>query len=234
VAGHGQLKSLPKDANFGKMPSYQSYNLKEKGMEFLPITKDGVRVYAGFWKRLKSFFVDALICVPISFIFIWMKGFDRTLAIVITIALSILSAMYGVYFNAQFGGTPGKLATGIRITHPNGSRIGWIEAWKRESVNCVFVFLYLVFEVWALIHVDPMKFSSLRGIERSQLLHQHQPFWVFCNNVFSPVWILSDAVVFLFNKRKRAIHDFIAGTVVIRKQFAEPNATGDISQPVLT
>jgi uncharacterized RDD family membrane protein YckC len=202
-------------------------------MEFIPITKNGIRVYAGFWKRLKSLLIDAIICIPINFIFIWLKGFDRTLAIVITITSSIFFLMYNVYFNARFGATPGKLATGIRITRPDGSRIGWIEAWRRESVNVALTFLYLVFEVWALIHVDPTKFSSLNWSKRSQLLHQHQPLWDYYNYVLWPVWMVSDAIVFICNKRKRAIHDFIAGTVVIRKQFAEQNIAGDVSQAAL-
>ena len=37
------------------------------------------------------------------------------------------------------------------------------------------------------------------------------------------IWIWSEFVVLLFNRRKRAIHDFIAGTVVILKEFAEPD-----------
>jgi uncharacterized RDD family membrane protein YckC len=215
------------------MPSHQVPHLKEKGMEFLSITKDGVSVYAGFWKRLKALVVDLLIYLPFLFIFQWLEGFSLTLAIVIAITSSFYFAMYNVYFNAQFGGTPGKLATGIRVTFPDGSRIGWIEAWKRESVNLVWVFLLLVSNVWALIHVDPTKFSSLRRIERSQLLNQHQPSWVNFIIALELVWLLSDAVVFLFNKRKRAIHDFIAGTVVVRKQFAESNVANAGSQTLL-
>jgi uncharacterized RDD family membrane protein YckC len=37
------------------------------------------------------------------------------------------------------------------------------------------------------------------------------------------------AVVVLFNKRKRALHDFIAGTVVIQKKFAEQSPAPDSS-----
>jgi len=202
-------------------------------MEFLSITKDGLSVYAGFWKRLKAGVIDLLICVPFVLIFNWLEGFNLTLAFVIAITSSVFFAMYNVYFNAQLGGSPGKLATSIRITLPDGSRIGWIEAWKRESVNLVWGFLLLISNVWALILVDPTKFSSLGRIGRSQLLNQHQPSWVNFINVLGLVWLMSDAVVFLFNKRKRAIHDFIAGTVVVRKQFAESNVASAGSQTLL-
>jgi uncharacterized RDD family membrane protein YckC len=100
--------------------------------------------------------------------------------------------------------------------------IGWIEAWKRSSVDLVFAFLVLVFEIWALAHVDPMKFSSLGVLERTKLLQQHQPSWFSSVNILQQVWIWSEVVILLFNRRKRAIHDFIAGTVVVHKKFAEP------------
>ncbi|MHC4260497.1 MAG: RDD family protein [Planctomycetota bacterium] len=190
-------------------------------MDFLPITLSGERVYAGFWKRLCAGFADAFIVVPLVFLFVWLEGFDRTLAILITIPSSILFAMYSVYFNARFGGTPGKLAVGIRIAKPNGMRIGWPEAWKRSAVDLVFAFLVLVFQVWALLHVDPEHYSSLGWIERTDLLHEHQPSWFNSVTILQQVWIWSEVVVLLFNKRKRAIHDFIAGTVVIKKEFAE-------------
>ena len=189
-------------------------------MNFLPIEINGNKVYAGFWKRFCAGFVDAFIIMPLAFLLLWLEGFDRTLAIFITVPSSILFAMYNVYFHARFGGTPGKLAVGIRVTRPDGNRIGWNEAWKRSSVDLFFASLVLVFEVWALLHVDPTKYSSFGWIERTQLLQQHQPSWFSSVNILHQVWIWSEVVVLLFNKRKRAIHDFIAGTVVIHKQFA--------------
>ena len=31
------------------------------------------------------------------------------------------------------------------------------------------------------------------------------------------VWVWSEFITILFNKRKKALHDYLAGTVVIRK-----------------
>jgi uncharacterized RDD family membrane protein YckC len=176
--------------------------------------------------------MDALILLPLLFLFVWLKGSDRTLAIIIAIPSSLLFTMYHVFFNARFGGTPGKLAVGIRITKPNGARIGWLEAWKRSSVDIVFAFLYLVVEVWALAHVDPNKYTSLPWLERAQLLQKHSPSWYSSiSTILQQVWIWSEVVVLLFNKRRRALHDFIAGTVVIKKDFAEQSHVGDGLNP---
>ena len=201
-----------------------------KEMEYLPITSCGKRVYAGFWKRFCAAWVDFFIIVPLALLCSWLEGFDRTLAIVIAIPSSALFAMYNVYFNACFGGTLGKLAVGIKITNTDGSRIGWGQAWKRSSVDLVFAFLLLTAEIWALAHVDPVEHSSLEWMDRARLLQEHRPVWSGIIDVLMQVWIWSELVVLLFNKRKRAIHDFIAGTVVIKKEFAEQGGAVDTDE----
>ena len=198
-------------------------------MEFLPITKHGERVYAGFWKRFCAGFADALIIMPLIFLFTWLEGFDRTLAIIITILSFILFAMYSVYFNARFGGTPGKLALGIRITQPDGSRINWSDAWKRSSVDLVFASVALIVDVLGITQVDPEGYASVGWMERAQMVMAHAPAWYATFSILQQVWIWSEVVVVLFNKRKRALHDFIAGTVVIQKNFAEQSPAPDSS-----
>lgn len=190
-------------------------------MEFLPVKLNGEKVYAGFWKRFCAGFIDSLIIIPLAYFFLWLEGFDRTLAIMIMIPASILFAMYNVLFNARFGGTPGKLAVGIRVTKPDGSRIDWIEAWKRSAVDLGFAFVFLIIQIWALTQVDPDQYRSLAFHPRMQLLKSLYPAWYKPLNILHQIWIWSEVFVLLLNKRKRAIHDFIAGTVVIKKEFAE-------------
>jgi len=190
-------------------------------MEFLPVCLNGHKVYAGFWRRLCSFYVDVLIIVPLGIFFVWLEGFDRTLSIFIVAISSVLFAMYNVFFNARFGGTPGKLALGIRITKPDGSRIGWKEAWKRSAVDLVFSFFVLVLQVWSLFLVDPADYASMKWLQRGSLVLKYYPDSYHTIQMFQNIWIWSEFVVLLFNTRKRALHDFIAETVVIKKNFVK-------------
>jgi uncharacterized RDD family membrane protein YckC len=203
-------------------------------MEFLPIvSENGERVYAGFWPRFCSVWVDFFVVVPIVLLLFWLEGFDKNLAIFITIPSTALFSMYHVYFNVRFGGTLGKLAVGIRVTKPDGSRIGWPEAWKRSSVDIGFALLMLCVEVWALTQVDGQQYSASSFVERTRLLHSYYPSWFRIVTISQNIWIWSEVVVLLFNKRKRALHDFIAGTVVIHKEFAEQQA-GAYGVPAFT
>jgi uncharacterized RDD family membrane protein YckC len=202
-------------------------------MEFLPIISDGKRVYAGFWPRFCSVWVDFFVVVPIVLLLFWLEGFDKNLAILITIPSTALFSMYHVYFNAHFGGTVGKLAVGIRVAKPDGSRIGWAEAWKRSSVDIGFALLMLCVDVWALTQVNGEQYSAAAFVERTRLLHSYYPSWFYIVTISQNIWIWSEVVVLLFNKRRRALHDFIAGTVVIHKEFAEQQA-GAYGEPAFT
>ena len=190
-------------------------------MKFLPLSLNDKFVYAGFCKRFFAGLIDMLIIIPLALLFGWLEELDRTLAIVINIFWLILFVMFNVFFNAHFGGTPGKLAIGIRITKPDGSRISWPEAWKRSAVDIVFVFITSVTKSWALMQLDPSSYDSLGFMERIQLLEEYLPTWYSSVIFIQEVWIWSELIVLLFNKRKRAIHDFIAGTVVVMKEFAK-------------
>jgi uncharacterized RDD family membrane protein YckC len=191
-------------------------------MEFLPINYAGERVYAGFWRRFCALWVDFFIVMPLAFFLLWLEGFDKTLAIIITIPSTALFSMYHVYFNARYGGTPGKLAVGIRVTRPNGSKIGWTEAIARSAVDMVFALVMLCLQVWALIQISGEDYSNATGFfERATLLRSYRPAWGSQINIVQQVWIWSELIILLLNKRKRALHDFIAGTIVIRKEFAD-------------
>jgi uncharacterized RDD family membrane protein YckC len=189
-------------------------------MNFLPLEINGNKVYAGFWKRFCASFIDALIIVGVTFPLMKtldLYGSDRSLTIVLSVCRFLLVHMYTVYLHARFGGTLGKLAVGIRVTRPDGKRIGWNQAWRRSSVDIAIAFLFLVFEV------DWTQVAALSWGERTTRLREVYPLWYRAIDVFQNVWIWSEVFVVLLNRRKRALHDFIGGTVVVKKQFAEGN-----------
>lgn len=188
-------------------------------MDFLPLKIDGKRVYAGFWKRFRSIWVDCFVLLPFAFLFAWLQGFHRTLAMFLIVPSTVLFALYSIYFNARFGGTLGKLAVGIRITKPNGEKIGWKEAWMRSFVDVMFALAMLLLELWALGLVDPLEYKDVGLLQRQKLLSFHYPWWHQIVFIGQQVWLWSEVVVLLLNRRKRALHDFIAGTVVVQKEF---------------
>ena len=155
-------------------------------------------------------------------VFWWLNGIDKTLAFIIAIPGTALFAMYNIYFNARFGGTLGKLAMSIRVTKPDGARIGWPEAFKRSAVGLIFAFVSLCIQLWALAHVDAAQYAAATGFFGHVRLRQaYYPSWFSTVRFLQQVWIWSELVVLLLNQRKRALHDFIAGTVVAHARFTQ-------------
>jgi uncharacterized RDD family membrane protein YckC len=190
-------------------------------MDFLPVMSDGKHVYAGFWKRLYAGLIDFFIIVILFSGISWLQGTDRTVVVIVLVPMTIVFNMYNVFFHARFGATPGKLAAGIRVTKADGTPIGWYDAWKRSSVDLAFAVVVLVVQCQALLQVDPVKYSSLEWLDRAKLVQGNWPDWFQSFRTVEQVWLWSEIVVLLFNQRKRALHDFIAGTVVIHKAFAK-------------
>ena len=90
-------------------------------------------------------------------------------------------------------------------------------------MDIVLIFPGLFAFIWGLMQADPNQYTSLPLMERLRFVTQYLPYWSHVVDALSQVWYWSELLVLLTNKRKRALHDFIAGTVVIKKQFTVPS-----------
>ena len=107
---------------------------------------------------------------------------------------------------------------GIRVVRTTGERIGWREAWLRSSIDVVFSVLGVVSSFIALAAIADAQYYGVGWMQRAQNLQALGPTWLAWTATASQIWIWSEVVVMLFNKRRRALHDFIAGTVVTAEQ----------------
>lgn len=176
-------------------------------MEFLPIKKDGLAVYAGFWKRLGAGLVDSFVLIPIGLISIALVSISIWSAIVVTVVSNIFFAAYAIFFHYRYGATLGKMVTDIKVTLPDGSPIGIKEAFLRSSVELGLSIMTMFAEL-----------SEMRNADAEQHLSSS---WHGTVDTIYLIWFWSEVIVLLFNERKRAIHDFIAGTVVVHKNYAK-------------
>ena len=172
--------------------------------------------YAGFWKRFGAYWIDVLIWIPIVVLMTWLGGLNKF----VYISLSLLSLIIGVWFHVylvkKYGGTPGKLLMKIKITKIDGSPVGYREAVIRYSVLFLLTILSTIAIVIAMSNISNEEYYSLGWKARSLKLIQYTPFWYAWVDLFTNVWVWSEFVVMLTNKQRRSVHDFMAGTVVIK------------------
>lgn len=189
--------------------------------------------YAGFWRRLGAGLLDSLILLPVFFLlFPHPLNATRGGALACLLLSQLLCQGYKIYLHAKFGQTLGKMATKIKLVKLDLAAVSWKESLIRNAPDLLLSLLFFIgaaisysqstdAEVVAA-QIYPSAFLSI-DIEKIKLIseaqkiiHDRDPLAMIAG-VLSNLWFWSEFIVLLFNKKKRAIHDFIAGTVVIRK-----------------
>ena len=188
-----------------------------------PLEIDGINesIYAGFWARFASFILDALIMLPLMFFILYLNGLGKNIFFYTIIPNLLFGLWYHIYLPKKYGGTPGKLIVGMKIIKLNGESIDWKEAVLRHSVLLTLTLFSIVMMTSCLISADETTFNSLGWLKRSEYLMTLSPMFFLIYTWVSNIWIYSEFIVLLTNKRKRAIHDYIAGTVIVKAKYID-------------
>lgn len=172
-------------------------------------------IYAGFWKRSVALLVDGLLLTPLSFIFVMLDGVSRPMALLSALAFAVVAYGYEVGCVARWGQTLGKYAVGIRVVRSDGSRVGWREAWLRSSVDLGFACILFLGDTSAIVHAPASLWTDVGWMVRQAKLQAARPDAIEFVAWVQMGWLLGEVVSVLFNEKKRSLHDYIAGTVVI-------------------
>jgi len=190
-------------------------------MTFLPLEVNDQKVHVGFWKRFGALLVDVLVSTPFIIIFYFVAGLSLATAMISAVILNLSSSIYTIYFHYKFGATLGKMAAKIKVVRPNGNKIGFKQAFLRSSPDLIFALSLTAVEVLALPNADFEVYSNAGWMERSDYLWLFISAWYGLIGFVPILWYWGEFIVLLCNKRKRALHDFIANTVVIHREYAE-------------
>ncbi len=189
----------------------------------IPLEIDGIsgNLYAGFWSRLASLLLDSIIMMPVIFLTLYLNGLGKDVYFYTLIPNFVFGLWYHIYLTKKYGGTPGKLIAGMKIIKLNGESIDWKEAILRHSVLLVLTLFSVIMMTSCLLSADETIFNNLGWLKRSQYLMSLSPTFFLIYTWSTNIWIYSEFIVLLTNKRKRAIHDFIAGTVIVRSIYID-------------
>jgi uncharacterized RDD family membrane protein YckC len=117
--------------------------------------------------------------------------------------------------HARWGQTLGKMAARIRVHTLAGARISWPQAFLRDCPGIVFTTVATAAHLLAVMNA-PASTWDHRWAQTALDLAAAQPAWGHWAQYASTAWFWSELLVLLFNAKRRALHDFIAGTVVVR------------------
>lgn len=171
---------------------------------------------AARWRRVCAFTVDCALFFPLVIIQVMLARVSPFLQAVSFIPSGFIAWSYLIYCHGRWGQTVGKRLMGTRVVAIDGSPITWRQAFLRNAVEISLGIIGWCAIIPASFQVPLDGYTELGIVERSQIAISFRPEWY---SIFSKVhqgWLWSDAIVALLNKRRRALHDFIAGTVVIQ------------------
>jgi uncharacterized RDD family membrane protein YckC len=189
----------------------------------IPVQIDGISesIYAGFWIRLGSHLLDIIFTLPVSFLVLYLNSLGKNIYFYTIIPSFVFSLWYHIYLPKKFGGTPGKLLLGIVIIKLDGQFIDWKEAILRHIVILSLTLLSSVFMAISILEADEEIFTSLSWLKQSLYLMSLSPVFFQFHRWAINIWGLSEFIVLLTNERKRALHDFIAGTVIVKTRYLD-------------
>lgn len=107
---------------------------------YLPTHIEAPDLYAGFWRRVVSYFIDGLILfVPLVILIVLLVAAvsgsagaqSGSSALVWPLALLGAWLYFALFERSHLQATPGKLALGLRVTNAEGERIGFGRATGR-------------------------------------------------------------------------------------------------------
>lgn len=112
--------------------------------------------------------------------------------------------IYSVVLHWLYGQTLGKAVMEVKVVnYPDESPISFQQAFLRDCVPIVLLIVMVVFMFFAPVPENVESFG-LFSIVLLALSFTHF------------IWFLLEIVTMLFDDKHRALHDFIAGTVVVR------------------
>lgn len=110
----------------------------------------------------------------------------------------VVTVGFSVYFHGLHGATPGKSLMKVRLVRAEGEgKIGFLTAFVRES---------------------PMLLVGIANLFQLHWAKAEMPAVATVIGFLTGGWMFADVAVVLINRKRRALHDFLAGAVVVREE----------------
>jgi len=184
-----------------------------------PLKSDEVQ-YGGFLRRFAAYWLDVIAFAPVVTLGLLLSAQWRLYYVWALAPGALVGLWFHVDLVKRFGGTPGKLLMNLRIRKVDGTRIEYREATLRYLVLFMLSLLQSLAVAISALNMSNEEYLALGFIARSQRLLGQAPSWNGIVTVCLQIWVWGEFVVMLTNKKRRALHDFMAGTVVVRRNAA--------------
>lgn len=157
--------------------------------------------YQTFGRRFGAAILDSIILFPVN----WIVSFAVLAIAAAPTILSwaipgFISALYYILMHYYFGQTLGKMAAKVKVLDDSETPVNLGQSIVRSLPQLII----------------PMFAVSFSTADQSDA----ETLWLWASFIygFTFLFSLANAIVCLANEKRRALHDFIAGTIVVRTE----------------
>jgi len=156
-------------------------------------------------KRLGAAIVDGIVFMPLLLVDQWLLGRTNNNSLIIswTIFTTFLSLFYSIFAHYRYGQTIGKWVVGVKVLDISETKtLSLRQSILRDS-------FYLAIEIIGLLYFILLIFQTGKT---EYIFNDYRSF------AYQPIlwWTLIELISMLTNQKSRAVHDFIARSVVVR------------------
>jgi uncharacterized RDD family membrane protein YckC len=168
--------------------------------------------YVTFWPRFWAQSVDALVLCPLSLAAAIASSTvaSNEVAVIIAGVQNVVWFGYTAILHGRFGQTVGKMVTKVRVVDAKTEEpITWRQAFLRESIPLAMA---LASVAWLL--VAPPADLAAQDVAANAVTPSSAAEWLL--SALPVLWFAAEVITMLTNVKRRALHDFVAGTVAMR------------------
>jgi uncharacterized RDD family membrane protein YckC len=152
--------------------------------------------------RFWALILDSILLLPLSIFDQLLQGaeFSQTAKLVLLFIVSLAGTVYFIVMHAMFGQTVGKMLMKVKVLDAfSESPVKFYQAFLRDLPQLLFI-------LGSFIFLNPLAPDEINSPE-----YMKNPLVILMM-----FWGLADIFSVFTNEKRRAIHDYIAGTVVVR------------------
>ena len=171
--------------------------------------------YSTFWPRFCAGTIDSIVLWPASALTALLSYCDwaAQALLPVYVAFALSSSIYSIALHTKYGQTVGKMVCKVRVVDlKTEGPIDFSQALLRDAVPLMMHGILLVYQSLR-VTTGKVTVGRLLQPEKLQDISNISP-WLFFG--IPMIWFVLEIVTMLSNNQRRALHDFIAGTVVVR------------------
>jgi uncharacterized RDD family membrane protein YckC len=159
--------------------------------------------YQTLWLRFLALILDIILLLPLGIAAELIKGdgFSQEVKFALLFIVSLAHTIYFIVMHGFYGQTVGKMLMKVKVLDVSESAIKFRQAIVRDLPQVLFT-------VGSFIFYYPLTPDQ---IEPNSPENWKNPFFVL---IF--IWSVADLLAVLTNDKRRAAHDYIAGTIVVK------------------